>query len=229
MSKQIITIICGAALLLSAATLQAAALKVRATAEGAPQDANGNGRGNTVNKYAYVGNYENGTKTNYLQRSVFIFALPSLPAGQRVQKATLKVALQSFQGTPTGNISVYHLPKANGTSVKSSDYQAKPAKLINDKFMTPGSKTSVRGKAGYYTLDVTAQVRADYAHDPAGHQAAAFRFQIDGQKYPHGPAGDNKPSRYVLGENSYTLPPMIEIQTAAGAARMDADADNHGS
>lgn len=74
---------------------------------------------------------------------VFVFQLPSLPAGHKIGTASVSVFYYGKDGSPSFNADLYGLPCRTASTVLSSDFYAGPsdpnATLIQDNFATPSS------------------------------------------------------------------------------------------
>lgn len=159
-----------------AAAAPAHAAVISPTADGNVNDQNvEDGLGDEVVTVAMaVGDFETTNEAaDRVQRGILIFTLPTLGPGETVDSAVLSVRLNSIQGTPAGDVSVYSLTASNGDSLQASQYQAAGTRI--GTLVTPTSAGST-----FYDIDVTTAVATDYAVDPAGNQRSTFRLQIDG-------------------------------------------------
>ena len=118
---------------------------------------------------SYVGQFSN----KWVDRSFWVFELPELLPGQTLVSATFRVNLILIDGV-TNNADLYHVQDFNHSLLVTNDYDLGTATLTAGSFVTP---TSVTGQ--YYTVDVTADILADYALDPSDAQYATFRAQLD--------------------------------------------------
>ena len=129
-----------------------------------------NGTGDITGESLFVGSDAN----DQFQRTVVIFQLPALGAGESIEKAEFRIVLNQIQGTPAGDASLVHLRDENDPTVAPADYQATPADTVTTSLVTPASTT------GYTAwIDVTDRVQADYTNDPSANRIATFRIQID--------------------------------------------------
>jgi hypothetical protein len=116
--------------------------------------------------------------TNRILRLIAKFELPvllpepgeSLP---ELKSAKLRFFLEDMDGTPAGPVSVLHNVTDNDVLMRASDYDN--ADYV-DTLLDLVRPDDLGGQ--YYDLDVTNQVRADYA-DYNGDRISAFRLQIN--------------------------------------------------
>jgi hypothetical protein len=112
--------------------------------------------------------------SNLIERVVEKFLLPSTPGlGDRLESAVLRVFVQQTRGTPAGPLSLWHSVSDNDLAKLPSDFE--DSSYIDTQLgWMPPTDTLRR----YFELDVTDQVRADYAADGAN-PLAAFRLQVN--------------------------------------------------
>jgi hypothetical protein len=140
------------------------------------------GSGDTIQSGFVVGELSSPSiSMSGLYRSELIIQLPPLPPNSKLSSASLSLYLSYNSGTngnaSFGPISVYHNYAHNSLTFNSLDYSDPGFVLVTNSFIRPDSPSGQ-----YYSLDVTAQLAEDYAHDGSA-PFAAFRLQVDGLQY----------------------------------------------
>ena len=177
--KKLINITLAASL--AAFTAQAAEITTHSLTDSYTQDNNvaGSGDGvadgalNTSSFEQYIGAAAGGSQE---RKAFFNIDLPTtdgvnaLTSSANITDATLRIYYNGDNGTPTGDLSLFHATKSSITTVPG------------DMFITPYVDTGLgitQGSASgqYYEFDVTSYVQSTY--DDAN-SIASFRFEVDG-------------------------------------------------
>ncbi|MEM6332200.1 MAG: PEP-CTERM sorting domain-containing protein [Planctomycetota bacterium] len=151
-----------------------------------------------------------------------LFDLPAIPAGQLVESATLRVSFRNenvFSGLYP-DVSVFHSSTAGTAEVQASSLyeDASFADTGDDIFGQFDPVTTAADP--YYTIDVTAEVLADYAGD-LGSAQSVFRLEaLDGLLGNPVSPGEQ---RYFIrssansgagGSETFTAIPQLEVTFA---------------
>lgn len=130
--------------------------------------------------------------------SVFVFQLPTLPAGTQFGTASLRVYLMGKDGTPTFNGDLYGLASSSSSTVQASTYYAGPldsaATLIQDNLVTPSSAGS---SITISPAMLTSYLNAAYANGAGAGKYVFFRVNSD-------LAGLNSFTRYKFYSTEYS-------------------------
>tara|TARA_B110000196_G_C20863257_1_gene528387 strand:- start:16 stop:714 length:699 start_codon:yes stop_codon:yes gene_type:complete len=166
---------------LAALTAQAAETTTHSLTDSYTQDNNvagsGDGAANGVNNTAsfeqYIGAAGGGAQE---RKAFFNIDLPTsdgvnaLTSSANITDATLRIYYNGDNGTPTGDLSLFHATKSSINTV------------VDDMFITPYADTGLGITQGstsgqYRVFDVTSFVQSTY--DDAN-SIASFRFEVDG-------------------------------------------------
>ncbi len=164
-------------LLSAALALTAAMVPLRAdTLYGLAEDRQVSGTGSVTDSNPMLSGYSGSNGLN----PVFVFPLPTLPAGHEFSSASLRVYQQGKDGTPSFNADLYGLGVSPSPSVYPDDFYFGPsdssALLIKDNLLTPSNNS---GPAYASTTELSYYLNAAYNNGSGAGQYVFFRVSPD--------------------------------------------------
>lgn len=111
---------------------------------------------------------------------VFVFQLPTLPAGKQITGASLRCFQQGSDGTPAYNADLYGIRVSTSSEVRASDAFAGPtdteAVLIQDNLIVPSDTSGTRSSE---SKELTEFLNVAYANGEGAGQYVFFRLSPD--------------------------------------------------
>lgn len=175
----------------------------------------GTGDGNQANASSFSVGELDDASNNRLERGILTFSLPSIPGGEELVSATLKLYVRG--SGVSGDASVYHSQTLAPVSGSNSLYENSGYSSFTGSIATP-STGGTSGTPVLATLNVTQWILSDYQLD-GGSVISSFRIQIDGLVFTE----NNTNNRYsFVGKNTSSpnvaydlLVPVLELQYAS--------------